>query len=168
MNYQQPGNFLQDQGYFQINTSVKELIANPRFKLFLSGQYLLELVNVTSDSQFFSFNDTDTLSLIFRMRAPEFSSTMSETAGITFTSPLTVTHAGGDTVICRYNGSVKPSPNKILATLNGSIQLLVDVYFIPNTAGADATYVELSHIFNNGVAEDNMVFSFGFQYSKVK
>ena len=168
MNYQQPGNFLQDQGYFQINTSIIELNSNPRFKLFLSGQYLLELVNVSVDSQFFTYANTDQSCLIFRMRAPEFSSTMSETTGVSFMPPLILSHSTGSNTICRYSGSVKPSPNKILATLNGSIGLLVDVYFIPNTPGDVPSYQPLSTVFNNGFSEDNMVFSFGFQYSRIK
>jgi hypothetical protein len=169
MNYQQPGNFLQDQGYFQINTSVKELLTSPIFKLFLSGQYLLELVDVSVDSQFFALATNNKSCEIFRLNSPQFSSTMSETTGITFCPPLNEFSIGisqGNASV-RYAGSVRPSLNKILATLNGSIQLILDIFSIENTAGADASYKPLSAIVNN-TANTNMVFSFGFQYSKVK
>jgi hypothetical protein len=168
MNYQQPGNFLQDQGYFQINTSVKGLLENPIFKLFLSGQYLLELIDVTVDSQFYTIPNSDVSCLFFRLNSPQFSSTMSETTGITFCPPQVVKAAGISNAVLRYVGSVKPSSNKILATLNGSIRLDLDVFGINDTAGGTPVYSPITTVFFNNNTADNMIFSFGFQYSKVK
>jgi hypothetical protein len=168
MNYQQPGNFLQDQGYFQINTSVKGLLEDPIFKLFLSGQYLLELIDVTVDSQFYTLPNTNVSCLFFRLGSPQFSSTMSETTGITFCPPQVVKAAGISTAVLRYVGSVKPSSNKILATLNGSIHINLDCFGMNDSAGATPIYRPITDIFFNGATTDNMIFSFGFQYSKVK
>jgi hypothetical protein len=167
MNYQQPGNVLQDQGYFQINTSIKELLTYNPFKLFLAGQYLLELVDVTADSQFFTVANTNVSCFLFRLNSPQFSSTMSETTGITFCPPEIVKAATNTTAVLRYAGSTKPSPNKILATLNNSITLVLDVFNITNTSGANASYQPLSVIFENLDIADNMLFSFGFQYTRI-
>lgn len=173
MNYQQPGNFLQDQGYFQINTTVKELATNPSFKLFLSGQYLLELVDVSVDSQFFLFADTNIACSVFNLTSPQFSSTVSETPGVTFVPPLLITHKGGtNNTLLRYSGFVKPTPNKILATLNGSITLNVNCFELDSPPDTDAFYEPIGEcIIPSPGAQGiygNMVFSFGFQYSRVR
>jgi hypothetical protein len=167
MNYLNTGNVLQEQGFFQINTSAKELFNNPQFKLFLSGQYKLQLVDVTVDSQLYTILNTDTQCLVFRLNSPQFSGYMSETTGITFNASQVLKAGGGSNAVLRYTGSVKPCAHEIIATLNGSITLVLDVFAILTTGG-NAAYSPISTLFYNGNTADNMIFSFGFQYSKVK
>jgi hypothetical protein len=175
MNYQQPGNFLQDQGYFQINTSIVELATNPNFKLFLSGQYLLELTDVCMDSQytelFPGLPTGDTGCAILNLQSPQFSSTMSETPGITFRTPTIFVHGTTTNFYQKMSGQVKAPPNKILATLNGSIQLNLFVWEIVDGTPT-AVYTPASEYFVYDEEEttfyQNVVISFGFQYSKVK
>jgi hypothetical protein len=173
MNYQQPGNFLQDQGYFQINTSLKELQNNPTFKLFLSGQYLLELTDVCIDTQWISIDPLNTSTcFVINVRSPQFSSTMSETPGITFRPPDLTVHENGASTISKTTGQVKVPPNKILATLNGSIQLNLFVWYHPDTSSSTAVYEPADEYFifeeDGDIFLQNVIFSFGFQYSKVK
>jgi len=164
MNY---GNVLQQEGYFQINTSIKELLTAKPFKLNLSGQYLLELVDVSVDSQFYSSPNTSLLCLIFNLQSPQFSSTLSGTPGINFSPNLIVVNHTATHCSLKYTGAVRPRPNKIIASLSGSILLDLQIYFIDNVSGADAVYAPLSTVFQNGGTVDNMIFSFGFRYSKV-
>ena len=158
MNYLNTGNVLQDQGFFQINTSIKELITNPEFKLFLSGQYNLQLVDVTVDSQFYSVSNTNTSCEIYNLRSPQFSGPMSNTPGITFVPPTLIKPGTSGNTLVRLSGSVRPSPHQIVATLNGSITLNLGVWSIANN-DTNAVY---------GPIEDSkLVISFGFQYSRV-
>ena len=160
MNCLNTGNVFQDQGFFQINTSIKELNTNPTFKLFLSGQYNLQLVDVTVDSQFFSVPSANTSCEIYNLRSPQFSGPTSETSGITFVPPTLIKPASGagTNTIVRLSGSVRPSPHQIVATLNGSITLNLGVWGIAN-GGTDAGY--------GPITNTNLVISFGFQYSRV-
>ena len=158
MNYLNTGNVFQDQGFFQINTSVLELNTNPTFKLFLSGQYNLQLVNVTVDSQFTSIPKTNTSCEIYNLTSPQFSGPISNTPGITFLPPTLLIDSSSNNVVVRQSGSVKPSPHQIVATLNGSITLNLGVWGIAD-GGTIAEY--------ESVLNQNLVISFGFQYSKV-
>jgi hypothetical protein len=172
MNYQQPGNFLQDQGYFQINTSLKELAVNTSFKLFLSGQYLLELTDVCIDSQYIPIAPTiDATCIVLNLRSPQFSSTMSETPGISFRPPDLLVHDAGNNTFQKISGQVKAPPNKILATLNGSIQLNLFVWEHPDTFASTAVYTPADEYFvfevDGDLYQQNLVISFGFQYSRV-
>ncbi len=158
MNYLNTGNVFQDQGFFQINTSVRELNTNPTFNLLLSGQYNLQLVDVTVDSQFFSVSNTNTSCEIYNLRSPQFSGPTSQTPGITFMPPTLIKPGTAGNTLVRITGSVKPSAHQIVATLNGSITLSLGVWGIldgETTAEYDA------------VLNQNLVISFGFQYSKV-
>jgi hypothetical protein len=159
MNYLNTGNVFQDQGFFQINTSVAELLTNPTFKLLLSGQYHLQLVDVTVDSQFFSVSNTNTSCEIYNLRSPQFSGPTSQTPGITFMPPTLIKPSSAGNALVRITGSVKPSAHQIVATLNGSITLNLLVWGITD-GGTTAEY--------DSVVNQNLVISFGFQYSKVK
>jgi hypothetical protein len=174
MNYQQPGNFLQDQGYFQINTTLLELASNPQFKLFLSGQYLLELVDVCVDTQYLPQPGDNTAAAIFQLRSPQFSSTMSETPGITFSPPQLIQFdSENDTFYYKYSGQTKPAPNKILATLNGAIALELYCWEVNTGINQPGFYETAAECFNipigGGASKTaNGVLSFGFQYSRVR
>ena len=158
MNYLNTGNVFQDQGFFQINTSVLELNTNPTFKLFLSGQYNLQLVDVTVDSQFYSVSNADTSCEIYNLRSPQFSGPTSQTPGITFVPPTLIKPGTAGNTLARQSGSVKPSPHQIVATLNGSITLNLNGWGIAD-GGTDAVY--------DLIPNNNVVISFGFQYSRV-
>ena len=173
MNYQQPGNVLQNQGYFQINTTLLELTSNPQFKLFLSGQYLLELVDVSVDTQYLPQPTDNTATALFQLRSPQFSSTVSQTPGITFSPPqLVQLDVESSSFYYKYSGHVKPTPNKILATLNGSINLELYCWETPSANNAAGVYESAADCFlipiGGGASKIvNGVISFGFQYSKI-